>query len=95
MPWAALSTALGAAVISTAQIDPGALETVRSLEDRTAKLSHRIEALALHCLGHLTGLEHEENPTSCMFDFQTVEELDQTHGFLSEQLGCRRTDRRR
>ena len=30
MPWAALSTALGAAVISTAQIDPGPSETASS-----------------------------------------------------------------
>lgn len=86
MPWAALSTALGAAVISTAQIDPGPSETASSNEARIAKMSHRIEALALHCLGHLTGLEHGENSASWMFDFQTLEELDQAHRFLQEQL---------
>lgn len=85
-PWAAFSTALGAAVISTARLDPGASEITSSNDDRTETMSHRIEALSLHCLGHLTGLEHEESPTNCMFDFQTVEELDQAQRVAQNQL---------
>ncbi|MCA9115386.1 MAG: hypothetical protein KDA79_09885 [Planctomycetaceae bacterium] len=85
-PWAALSTALGAAVISTARLDPGVSRTASDDAERTRTMAQRIETLALHCLGHLTGLEHEGSLTNCMFDFQTIEELDQSQRFEAQQL---------
>lgn len=89
-PLAAFSTALGAAVISTGQIDPRTKHEELSDEESAARMAHRIEALALHCLGHLIGLEHEENLPNCMFNFQQVDDLDDAQHFSQQQIEAMR-----
>ena len=82
---AALSTALGAAVISTFQLDPAVREPGSSDDERTAAMAARIEAIVLHCLGHFTGLQHDDAPVTTMAAIQSAEDLDASRGFSTEQ----------
>lgn len=73
---AAISRTLESAVISTARIDPKSFRGILDKEIRHSRMSHRIFVLAIHCLGHLMGLDHDEEKSNAMFDFKSVHELD-------------------
>ncbi|MAT16440.1 MAG: hypothetical protein CMJ46_14350 [Planctomyces sp.] len=93
-PWAAFSTTLGAVVISTARLRAGTSPSGGSSEENLNLTSKRMEALAMHCIGHLTGLKHEDRPENGMSYYQSVEELDQSQGLTSEQLDSMRSSLR-
>lgn len=73
---AAISRTLESAVISTARIDPKSFRGILDKEIRHSRMSHRIFVLAVHCLGHLMGLDHDDGESNAMFDFKSVHELD-------------------
>lgn len=73
---AAVSRTLESAVLSTARIDPKSFRGVLNEQTRVSRMSHRIFALAIHCLGHLMGLDHHEEQENAMFDYKSVHELD-------------------
>ena len=60
----ALALATGA--LSLARLDPGLRDGHRSASDRARTMGVRLAALALHSLGHLNGLGHEDAPEAWM-----------------------------
>lgn len=89
--FAVVSRALQAAVISTARIDPRANQPDVASDQRITLMTQRICAIAIHMIGHLAGLEHETDPTSFMFDFDTVAELDPVNSLGVERSRQLRT----
>ena len=70
--------AVSCGVISTARLDPAATRTdVAHERERAVVMGRRVEALALHLLGHLTDLPHAEDPRDFMSDLETLGDLDQ------------------
>lgn len=74
-----VSRSLQAAVISTARIDPRAHHPNVSRETRINVMARRIRSLVIHLVGHLAGLEHEEDDESYMASFETVGDLDRAN----------------
>jgi len=74
--FAAVSRSLQAGVISTARIDPRAYDKLVTDQRRVHVMAGRIESLALHAIGHLGGLEHDDDPGSFMAGFETIGDLD-------------------
>lgn len=72
---AALSRTLESAVISTARIDPKAFRGLLDRDLRLSRMTHRIFVLAVHCLGHLMGLDHHDDRDNVMFDFASIRDL--------------------
>lgn len=91
---AAVSRSLEGAVISTRRIDPRARSQSVSDSARIERLAQRIHTLALHALGHYSGLGHTDEPRNLMFDFRTIEDLDRAEDFTGEQLTELQTDLR-
>jgi predicted Zn-dependent protease len=77
--------ALGAAVLSTAYLEPSLVEG-REAPDAQLRLVQRIERLVLHLFGHLNGLGHREERRSTMCEIGTVADLDLMEGYLEEDL---------
>jgi len=71
----AVSRATDAAVISTSRIDPKTSEPETSAGQRMETLRERLTVLTLHALGHLNGLEHEQDERNLMFDVRSVDDL--------------------
>lgn len=68
--------ALDVAVLSTAQLDPGASSDMLSEEERRRVLTERLQALALHLFGHLNDLPHSPEPNDMMAHPRRVVDLD-------------------
>ena len=83
---AAISRTLESAVISTARIDPKAFRGILDKDVRSQRLSHRVFVLAIHCLGHLMGLDHDGVESNAMFDFKAVSELDGVPSLNEDQV---------
>ena len=75
----ALALATGA--LSLARLDPGLRDARRSASDRAHVMGDRLAALALHTLGHLNGLGHEDAPEAWMHPPATPADLDTPSGF--------------
>ena len=68
--------ALDAAALSLARLDPGVRDATLSDEERTARMAHRLAALALHAFGHLNGLDHEPREDAVMHAPRSPADLD-------------------
>ena len=73
--------ALATGVLSLARLDPGLHAGRRSAADRAEGLARRLAALALHTLGHLNGLGHEDDPGAWMHPPKTPADLDPPAAF--------------
>ena len=82
---AAPSQALATAALSLARLDPGLRDARRSPSDRGAVVGRRLAALALHALGHLNGLGHEDEPTAWMHPPRTPADLDRPRAFSPQR----------
>lgn len=83
---AAVSRTLDLAVISTARVDPRAVDASVARESRIRMLAHRIAVIVLRCLGHLNGLDHHPHRDNLMWDADDVEELDPTGTLTAAQI---------
>lgn len=83
---AAISRTFESAVISTVRIDPRAARQAVDDDERRSRMAHRIHVLAMHCLGHLMGLDHSESGGNLMFDFATVDDLDAAEMLTEAQI---------
>lgn len=83
---AALSRSLEGVVISTRRIDPRAIYKYASNDERIATMAARVATLALHSLGHMTGLGHHPAPDNLMADFGAIEELDGDKKLTPDQV---------
>lgn len=72
---AVISSALDAAILSTARVDPKATRPESSREERTTRMRDRVVRLMLHSLGHWVGLAHADDPRNAMFDIDSIEAL--------------------
>ncbi len=75
--------ALATGVLSLARLDPGLREERRTASDRAHTMGARLAALALHALGHLNGLGHEESLTAWMHAPKTPADLDMPMAFTA------------
>ncbi|MDF1585496.1 hypothetical protein PZ740_03740 [Rhodospirillales bacterium YIM 152171] len=80
---AAPSRALSAAVLSTARLAP---QSETGDEARRQILAHRVQALALHMLGHLNEMPHSGVQHSFMHDLEGPADLDGMNGFDDQEL---------
>ncbi|MDQ7040753.1 MAG: DUF2391 domain-containing protein [Rhodothermus sp.] len=78
------SSALDAAVLSTQRLDPIVEDEQVEEHERIETIARRVTALAVHLLGHLNGLAHQDDPSDFMYDLKTVADLDGMH-VLQEQ----------
>ena len=77
---AAPSRALSVAALSTARLDPDAAgETDEAT--RVSVLARRLEALALHLIGHLLDVPHADDPYDAMAHLHGVADLDRVRGY--------------
>lgn len=90
--FAAPARSLSVGVISTSRIDPRATDRTVSKEERVAIMTRRLDVLALHLLGHLAGLGHDEEGWSYLYDLDGVEDLDRMERFPDEVLEELRQD---
>jgi predicted Zn-dependent protease len=75
------------AIMSTARLDPQALQTPVSAAERRRTITRRLCALALHLFGHLNGLSHyDEDMHEYMYDLGTVTDLDQMTYFTAAHI---------
>jgi hypothetical protein len=73
---ATASRSADVAILSTSRIDPLATGEEHSSEERKELLAQRIYALAMHLLGRLNGVEHDEAEANVMRAVESVEALD-------------------
>ena len=90
--YAALSRTLESAVVSTARIDPKAVRGITDESIRLHRMQLRIFLLALHCLGHLMGLDHDPDPANVMYDVTAIQELDGDKSFNESQKSVIQTE---
>lgn len=88
--FAAVSRSLDLAVISTARIDPQAVEESIQRDERVEHFAARLTTVARHVLGHLCGLAHHDDPSNLMFDLRTIDDLPPMSQFDSRQLAVMR-----
>ena len=74
--FAAPSSILSTAVLSTNRLDPRATGEPGDTEARVSAMSQRLFALAAHTVGELIGLDHSNRPSDLMFDLAEVSDLD-------------------
>ena len=77
------SLALASAALSLARLDPGLRSTRRTTAERAEAMGRRLAALALHALGHLNGLGHEDAPEAWMHAPKTPADLDHPARFTT------------
>jgi len=70
------SSALDAAVISTQRLDPIVEDEQAEEDERIETIARRVTALAVHLLGHLNDLPHQDDPADFMYDLKTAADLD-------------------
>ena len=68
--------ALDTAALSMARLDPGVRDSTMTAEARTARVAHRLAALALHAFGHLNGLDHDDHEDAVMHAPRSPADLD-------------------
>ncbi|SHK44626.1 DUF2391 domain-containing protein [Rhodothermus profundi] len=73
------SSALDAAVLSTQRLDPIVEDEQVEESERIEIIARRVTALAMHLLGHLNGLSHQDDPVDFMYDLKTAADLDRMH----------------
>ncbi|MCA9111545.1 MAG: hypothetical protein KDA52_16450 [Planctomycetaceae bacterium] len=83
-----VSRTIDLAVISTARIDPNAVELSADDESRIERIAERLQVLVLRCLGHLNGLPKSLDPNNLMWDFDNVIELDSMTEWTADQLNA-------
>ena len=84
--FAAPSSTLSVAAVSTNRIDPRATGSRVSTHERIEIMSQRLFALAAHMLGELIGLDHSSQPHDLMFDLSEVTDLDAMSRFSPAAL---------
>ncbi|MAT70797.1 MAG: hypothetical protein CMJ58_14880 [Planctomycetaceae bacterium] len=89
--FAAISSALDAAVVSTARIDPRSSDLETTDEQRRDALQDRLAHLVLHCFGHWLGLAHDPDPGNVMHPIESVGDLRSDRAFTAEQLALMRS----
>ena len=77
------SQALASAALSLARLDPGLRDARRTPADRAEAMGRRLAALALHTLGHLNGLGHEDDGEAWMHAPRTPADLDRPARFTA------------
>lgn len=82
---AIVSRALDLGLISTSRIDPASFDENLTRGERVDELGGRIQSLALHVLGHLAGLSHDEHSDNIMLNLREVAELDSMNEINEEQ----------
>ncbi|MEZ6133172.1 MAG: hypothetical protein R3C59_31275 [Planctomycetaceae bacterium] len=82
---AATSSALDVAVISTARIDPRAIEPESTDDERSARIQQRLGRLLLHSFGHWLGLNHHDDPDNAMHDIASINDLSTGQNFSRDQ----------
>ncbi|WP_237227416.1 hypothetical protein [Rubinisphaera sp. JC750] len=82
---AAVSRTLDLVVVSTARVDPKAVDIDRSREDRIQIVSRRIAAICLRSLGVLCGLDESEDPADYMWPPGEARDLDGLHEFSIDE----------
>jgi hypothetical protein len=80
------SRSVSVAVMSTARLDPQSTQSTATTEERRTAMSRRLYALALHLFGHLNGLPHHQDTQGCMYEPETVDDLDQMTHFTAAQV---------
>jgi len=78
--FATLSRTFDAVVLSTARIDSPSTTT------DVDTLAHRMAALVIHAIGHLSGLGHDTEPDNYMFGLGTTDDLDRMNCLSGEQI---------
>ena len=78
------SLALASAALSLARLDPGLRGARRTPAERAEATGRRLAALALHALGHLNGLGHEDDPEAWMHAPKTPADLDRPAHFTDD-----------
>ncbi len=84
--WAAVSRTLDLAVLSTARVDPRAVDAGVEAEARVEVVSHRLGVLILRCLAHLNGLEEVDETSNLMWEAGDPEELDEASSLTDDQI---------
>ncbi len=84
--FAALSRPLDAAVFSLSLIDPRAIGQTVDMEERVAKIGHRMSRLMLNAVGHLSGLARSSDPNNLLFHPATATELDLMNDLSDSQI---------
>ncbi|MCA9077988.1 MAG: hypothetical protein KDA93_23365 [Planctomycetaceae bacterium] len=84
--FAAVSRTLDIAVMSTARVDPHAMDADATREVRVQRVTHRLAVLMLRCLGHLNGLDHSDDPNQLMWDAESVDDLDRGEDLTPAQI---------
>ncbi len=89
---AVVSRSLEGAVISTVRIDPVSTNPDIDVQKRKQQLAHRVMTLALHSFGHFCGLSHVADTDNLMFDFETIDDVDDSLNLAESQLNGLRKD---
>eukprot|EP00913_Durusdinium_trenchii_P013422 g12603.t1 len=79
----AVSRATDAAVISTARLQPDAIENAADAE---TFLAMRLLKLVLHAFGHLNGLDHHSDSANLMYNIESAGNLEAMQSWDSSQL---------
>lgn len=83
--FATVSRTLDLAVLSTARIDPGSVDTTVDRATRIRLIAERLVVLLFRCLGHLNGLDAVADRDNLMSDAEDVAELDRMRDLTDEQ----------
>ncbi len=84
--FAAPSSTLSVAAVSTNRIDPRATGAGVTTDERIETMTQRLFALAAHMLGELLGLDHSMQPKDLMYDLSEVADLDAMTSFSPAAL---------
>ena len=75
------SRLMNIAILSTNRLSP----SFWGEESAPERTTERLAGLMLHSVGHLLNLEHSSEPTNAMYDFTSVEDLEQMKALTSGQ----------
>jgi predicted Zn-dependent protease len=91
---AVVSRSMEGTVISTWRIDPVTTQPDIGDSARSETLAHRIMILVLHAFGHFCGLGHQIEKDNFMFDFETIEDVDNSLELSDRQIDALNSDLR-
>lgn len=80
------SSAVAVATLSTAQVDPHARGELADGARRCEVMTRRLCALALHVLGDLAGVPHDEGAGHAMMQIRDVADLDELDGYSERSV---------